>query len=239
MVDSLAWALDPSAAIAVLDLQGALRWALSWVQAQGTMGAIAFVLLYAVATVALLPGTVLTLGAGAIFDVPLGSLLVFVGATLGAIAAFLVGRYLARDWVTRKLADRENFRAIDAAVRQEGLKIVLLTRLSPAFPFILLNYAFGVTGVSLRDYALGSVGMIPGTVAYVYLGSLAGNLAQLGTADARSGNPVVTWAIRLLGFAATVAVTAYVTRLARRALAHTVKAANRDAEDIPPEDEAG
>ncbi|MGF1566533.1 MAG: VTT domain-containing protein [Nodosilinea sp.] len=110
---------------------------------------------------------------------------------------------------------------IDQAVAREGFKIVLLTRLSPVFPFNLLNYAFGITGVGLKDYALGSIGMIPGTVMYVYIGSLAGELARIGT-ESQAANPFAQWAIRIIGFVATVAVTVYVTRVAQQALAQKV-----------------
>lgn len=191
--------------------------ALGWIDSLGVVGGLAFIVIYIVATVAFLPGSILTLGAGVVFGVGLGSVYVFVGATLGAIAAFLVGRYLARDWVSRKIEGNTSFSAIDQAVAKEGFKIVLLTRLSPVFPFNLLNYAFGLTGVSLRNYALGSVGMIPGTIMYVYIGSLAGDLARLGT-ESPSANPAAQWAIRIIGFVATVAVTVYVTRVARQAL---------------------
>ncbi|MFN6497994.1 MAG: TVP38/TMEM64 family protein [Nostoc sp. DedQUE01] len=194
-----------------------LRDALQWIDSLGTVGAIAFIALYIIATVAFFPGSILTLGAGVIFGIIWGSLYVFIGATLGATAAFLVGRYLARDWVARKIADNKKFAAIDQAVGREGLKIVLLTRLSPIFPFNLLNYAFGITGVSLKDYFIGSVGMIPGTIMYVYIGSLAGNLATIGT-EAQPTNPTIQWTIRIVGFIATVAVTIYITRIARKAL---------------------
>ncbi|MGL5192769.1 MAG: TVP38/TMEM64 family protein, partial [Chroococcales cyanobacterium] len=136
---------------------------------------------------------------------------------LGAIAAFLVGRYLARGWISQKIEGNQKFAAIDQAVAREGLKIVLLTRLSPIFPFNLLNYSFGITGVSLKDYALGSIGMIPGTLMYVYIGSLAGDLARIGTEN-QPTNPTLQWSIRILGLIATVAVTLYVTRIARQAL---------------------
>ena len=200
-----------------------LQSALQWIQDLGPVGAIAFIVIYILATVAFLPGSVLTLGAGVIFGVFLGSLLVFVGATLGATAAFLVGRYLARGWVSKKIEGNEKFKAIDSAVGREGFKIVALTRLSPVFPFNLLNYAYGLTGVSLKDYFLGCIGMLPGTVMYVYLGSLAGNLATLGTGDAPE-NAAVQWAIRIIGFIATVAVTLYVTKVARKALDETTDA---------------
>jgi uncharacterized membrane protein YdjX (TVP38/TMEM64 family) len=159
--------------------QEILRNALQWIDSLGSVGAIAFITLYIIASIAFLPGSILTLGAGVVFGVILGSLYVFIGATLGATAAFLVGRYLARGWVSQKIEGNNKFRAIDEAVATEGFKIVFLTRLSPVFPFNLLNYAFGVTGVSLKDYFLGCIGMIPGTIMYVYIGSLAGSLARL------------------------------------------------------------
>ena len=204
-----------------------LRNVLQWIDSLGTVGSIAFILLYIIATVAFLPGSILTLGAGVVFGLVLGSCYVFIGATLGATAAFLVGRYLARGWVVKKIESNQKFRAIDQAVGREGLKIVLLTRLSPVFPFNLLNYAYGVTGVSLKDYVIGSVGMIPGTIMYVYIGSLAGNLATIGT-DVQPANPNLQWTIRLVGFIATVAVTLYVTKLARKALEEEVLESKND-----------
>ncbi|MBD2490198.1 TVP38/TMEM64 family protein [Aulosira sp. FACHB-615] len=229
MTVAIAILFHPESAIAqtavqsnTLNPQTLLRDALQWIDSQGTVGAIAFIGLYIIATVAFLPGSILTLGAGVVFGVVWGSLYVFIGATLGATAAFLVGRYLARNWVANKISNHQNFSAIDRAVSREGLKIVLLTRLSPIFPFNLLNYAFGVTGVSLKDYFIGSIGMIPGTIMYVYIGSLAGNLALIGT-EGQPSNSTVQWAIRVIGFIATVAVTVYVTRIARKALAEEVK----------------
>jgi uncharacterized membrane protein YdjX (TVP38/TMEM64 family) len=207
-----------------------LRNALQWIDSLGAIGALAFILLYIIATVAFLPGSILTLGAGVVFGVVMGSVYVFIGATIGATAAFLVGRYLARGWVAKKIAGNAKFKAIDASVGREGLKIVLLTRLSPVFPFNLLNYAYGVTGVSLKDYVLGSIGMIPGTIMYVYIGSLAGNIATIGT-DSQPGNPIIQWAIRIIGFIATVAVTLYVTKIARQALEAEVLESSQDDEN--------
>ena len=201
--------------------QGLLQNALEWVGGLGATGAIAFITIYIAATVAFFPGSILTLGAGVLFGLGLGSLYVFLGATLGATAAFLVGRYLARGWVSQKIEGNTKFHAIDEAVGREGFKIVLLTRLSPVFPFNLLNYAYGVTGVSLKDYVLASVGMIPGTIMYVYIGSLAGSIATLSTGTQASSSSL-QWAIRIIGLIATVAVTIYVTRIARKALAETV-----------------
>jgi uncharacterized membrane protein YdjX (TVP38/TMEM64 family) len=198
-----------------------LKTALEWIESLGAMGAGAFIGLYIIATVVFLPGSILTLGAGVVFGVVRGSLYVFVGATLGATAAFLVGRYLARGWVAQKIATNQQFQAIDTAVGKAGFKIVLLTRLSPIFPFNLLNYAYGVTGVTLKDYVLGSIGMIPGTIMYVYIGSLAGNIAAIGT-ESQPGDPRIQWAVRIIGLIATVAVTIYVTKVARKALNEAV-----------------
>ncbi|MBD0346465.1 MAG: TVP38/TMEM64 family protein [Coleofasciculus sp. Co-bin14] len=215
-----AWA-QKSTATGGFNPQNLLRNTLQWINNLGVVGAIVYIALYIVATVAFLPGSVITLGAGVIFGVVWGSIYVLIGASLGATAAFLIGRYLVRDWVLKKIAGNEKFQAIDEAVASEGFKIVLLTRLSPVFPFNLLNYAFGVTGVSLTDYVLGFIGMIPGTVMYVYFGSLAGNLARIGT-EGQPTNPTVEWTIRIIGFIATVALTVYITRLARKALEEKV-----------------
>ncbi len=194
-----------------------LKNTLQWIAGLGAIGPLAFIGIYIIATIVFLPGSILTLGAGVVFGVGLGTVYVFMGAMIGATAAFLVGRYLARSWVTQKIASNSKFRAIDQAVGQDGLRIVLLTRLSPVFPFNFLNYAFGLTGVSVKDYVLGSLGILPGTIMYVYLGSLAGNLALIGTA-AQPTNSNLQWALRIMGLLATIAVTVYVTRIAKQAL---------------------
>jgi uncharacterized membrane protein YdjX (TVP38/TMEM64 family) len=204
-----------------LDVQVHLRVALERIRELGPWGAVLFALLYTLAAVLLLPGVILTLGAGAVFGLIEGFVLVSCSATLAATAAFFVGRYLARGWVVKRIEAYPRFRAIDEAVASEGWKIVGLTRLSPAFPFNLLNYAFGVTRVSPWDYILASwIGMMPGTLMYVYIGSLAGDLAALGAGqEVRS---TAEWALSIVGLLATVAVTVYVTRLARTALRQRV-----------------
>ena len=195
------------------DVRALLRDSLAWVEQLGPWGPVLFVLIYIVAAVLFVPGSALTLGAGAVFGVGLGSVLVSLGATFGATAAFLVGRYFARAWVAKKIEGNAAFAAIDRAVAAEGWKIVGLTRLSPAFPFSLLNYAFGLTRVSLRDYVVASwIGMMPGTVMYVYIGSLA------RVAGDRTRTPG-EWALLGLGLVATIAVTIFITRIARTALA--------------------
>lgn len=215
----------------VSQIQGWLVDALAWVDSLGVIAPIAFIVLYVIVTVAFVPASIVTLGAGVVFGVVKGSLYVFIGAMLGATAAFLVGRYIARDWVSRKVASNDKFKAIDEAIAREGRKIIFLIRLSPAFPFNLLNYALGLTKVSLKDYVLGTTGIIPGTIMYVYLGSLAGNLATLGAGETPS-NPTITWAIRIIAFVATVAVTVYVTRIARKALKESVPSVSEDNGEV-------
>ena len=199
------------------DLQDALHQALTWIRDLGAVGPLVFAGIYVIAAVALVPGSILTLGAGVIFGVLKGTMIVAVSATLGATAAFLIGRYLARDWVASKIKKSEKFQAIDKGVAEEGWKIVGLTRLSPVFPFNLLNYAFGITRVSLRDYVLASFfGMLPATLMYVYIGSLAGDLATLGAADrSRTTGELALYGV---GLVATIVVTVYITRIARNAL---------------------
>ena len=218
----LAVALVTSVLIAAkyFNIQELIRSALAWIDNLGTWKPIAFIVIYNLATVLFVPGAIATIGGGVIFGVIWGSVYVFIAATLGATSAFLVGRYLCRGWVAKQIEGHAKFKAIDEAIAREGLKIVFLTRLSPIFPFNLLNYLFGITQVSLKDYFLGSIGMIPGTIMYVYLGSLAGDIAMISTATHPTNYQAVVaqWAIRVVGFVATVIVTIYVTQIAKKAL---------------------
>ena len=189
----------------------------AWVDQLGFWGPLVFMAGYAIATVAFVPGSLLTLSAGAIFGLGEGILWVFLAASAGATAAFLVSRYVARRAVENKLAGSSRFAAIDAAVGREGLKIVVLLRLSPMVPFNTLNYALGLTNVRLRDYMLGCLGMLPGTLLYVYYGKLAGDVAALaGGGQVERGWEY--WTVMVLGLIATVVVTTLVTRIALRAL---------------------
>jgi len=204
-----------------LDVQKLFEVTLVWISDLGPWGPVFFIVFYILATVLFLPGLIPTMAAGVLFGVIQGTLLVSISSISGATLAFLTGRYLAREWVAVKIRGNQKFEAIDVAVAKEGWKIVGLTRLSPVFPFNLLNYAFGLTQVSLRDYFLASwIGMLPGTVMYVYIGSLAGDLASLGSGE-RSRTPA-EWALYGVGLMATVVLTLYITRIAQRALNRTV-----------------
>src|SRR5260370_654770 len=155
-------------------LQSELDLVVQWIGGLGAWGPIIFICAYIIACVAFIPASILTLGAGAIFGVVHGSIYVSIGATLGASAAFLVGRYFARAWIAKRMGANPTFAAIDRALAAEGWKIVALTRLSPVFPFVLINYAFRVTRVSFRHYFFASwVGTMPALVMYRYISSLA------------------------------------------------------------------
>jgi uncharacterized membrane protein YdjX (TVP38/TMEM64 family) len=201
----------------ILPVREYLSAALGWMASHRESSWLAFVALYVLATVCMVPGLILTVAAGAIFGLLRGVVLVSAASVLGASAAFFIGRTVARGWTQRRIAAWPRFRALDGALAARGFWIVLLTRLSPLFPFNLLNYAYGVTAVRPRDYIAASwLGMLPGTVVYVYAGSAAVNLAQALAGGARLGRSGAL--LLVLGLAATVAVAVLVTRLARAQL---------------------
>jgi uncharacterized membrane protein YdjX (TVP38/TMEM64 family) len=190
---------------------------LEQVRALGVWGPVLLGIVYIAATVLMLPGAILSLGAGFLFGVVPGVITISIASTMGAGAAFLVGRFLARDWVAKKVAAMPKFAALDAAVAREGFKIVFLTRLSPVFPFNLLNYAYGLTGVPFSHFFLASwIGMFPGTILYVYLGSAAQSLAAAAAGDVpRSpAEQIFFW----VGLGLALVVVVFVTKVARKAL---------------------
>jgi uncharacterized membrane protein YdjX (TVP38/TMEM64 family) len=189
----------------------------AWVEGLGFWGPAAFVLIYASATLAFVPGTILTLAGGAIFGIAKGVVYVFIGAVLGSGGAFLVARHGARSWIEAQLSRYPRFATIDRAVSENGLKITFLLRLSPVFPFNFLNYALGLTQVSFRSYMIASLGMIPGTLLYVYYGRVIGDVAALAGGESPPADAGY-YAVMALGLVATIAVTAVVTRIARKAL---------------------
>ena len=207
-------ALALAVLVAKFDVRALLREALVWIEQLGAWGQVLFVVTFVVATGLPIPGSVLGLGAGALFGVVRGSLLASLASTFGATCAFLLGRFLARDWVVKRIQAHPSLTDLDEVVAAEGRKIVFLMRLSPLIPFPLLNYALALTRVSLRDYVLASwIGMLPGTVMDVYLGSLA----RVEVAD-RQRTPA-EWMLYGVGLLATIALAVIATRIARRALA--------------------
>ena len=188
---------------------------MAWLQFP--FGALLFIPLYALWVTLLLPGIWASMLAGALYGTWWGSVIVFAGASLGAELAFLLGRYWLRDWAQRRLAGFPKLLAIEKAVSREGFRLVLLTRLSPAFPFSLLNLAFGLSEVSLRDYSIGLIGILPGTVLFCGFGALAGDVARFGDVLSGQADPA-TWTLRIVGVLATVVVVWLVGLAAKRAL---------------------
>src|SRR6058998_809477 len=190
-----------------------------WVGQMGAVGIFIFIGVYAVATVLLAPGAILTIGAGFTFGLWKGFLAVSAGSTLGASLAFLVARFIARDKVEAIAKRNDKFRNIDSAIGKQGAKLIFLLRLSPVIPFNLSNYFYGLTGVKFWPYVLASwIGMMPGTFLYVYIGT-AGKAAV----SAAAGGEAVKhsweyWTFLSIGLVATIIVTVWVTKIARDAL---------------------
>ena len=191
-------------------LAGAIRW---W----GHLGPVAYGLFYAVAVVALVPASPMTVAAGALFGPVVGVVVVSLASTTGAALAFLVARYLARDTVARWVRRHPRSDAIDRAIGEGGWRVVALLRLSPLVPFNLQNYLYGLTAIRFWPCVLTSwVAMLPGTVVYVYLGH-AGRAGLEALAGRRARSPA-EWTLLAVGLAATILVSLYVTALARRAI---------------------
>jgi len=194
-----------------------LQLAVRWIDAHPGWAWIAFIALYIVVSVLLVPASLLTLAGGALFGLLEGLVVVSVASVCAAVVAFLIGRGFARDHAQRLVGQMPRFMALDKAIGERGFLVVLLTRLSPVFPFGLQNYAYSVTVVKLRDYTLASwIGMIPGTIMYVYFGSVARSLAAVFSGEVEAGSAGRIFFV--IGLIATVVVTVLVTRMATRIL---------------------
>jgi len=216
---------------------------LEWIEENAITGVFAFAGVYFVATVLFIPGSILTLGSGFVFGnafglgygVLLGAASVFFGASLGAIAAFLIGRFLLRDWVKVLTEKYSVFEAIDAALEDKGFRINALLRLSPIIPFNALNYIMGVTAVSLTAYASSLLFILPGTVLYVFLGASAGSLSE---SENQGDDPTITIIIIVVGIVfgvLAIGATSYyakkeLAKVTERKMKVTVNPANGDVE---------
>ncbi|MBL0312124.1 MAG: TVP38/TMEM64 family protein [Holophagaceae bacterium] len=197
-----------------LPLQAWLQGFSSWVGGAGALGVLAFIVIYALLAGVGFPALPLTLAAGVIYGPLKGTLVVSPASTLGALLAFLLGRGFFRDWVRSKASSDARLGALDAAVAKEGWRLVALLRLSPAFPFNVLNMTLGATGMALLPYLLASwIAMLPGTFLFVSLGAAAGQASGLG-----ANHPTNPWMLGI-GILATAIVTLRVTQIARKALA--------------------
>jgi uncharacterized membrane protein YdjX (TVP38/TMEM64 family) len=205
-------------------VQELLRSFQGWVVGLGPLGWALYALVYALCCVLFVPGSILTLGAGALYGLGTGVAIVFVGANLAAAVSFLLARTILRKRIERMTAGNPKFAALDKAIAREGAKIVFLVRLSPVFPFTYVNYAFGLTGVKTLPYLVATFfGMIPGTFAYVYLGAAAATAAS-GSVDATKK------AIQVAGAVVAVLVSIFVARVAAKA----IKGAGVEDTKAPP-----
>jgi len=197
-----------------------LRWMvdfIQWAKGMGPTGGVVYALFYIAGTALFFPGLPLTLGAGFLYGAVIGTLVVSPASVAGASLAFLIARYFARDWVTRRLKKYPQAAAIDRAIEKNGFKAVVLLRLQPVLPFNILNYALGLTSIRLRDYMLASwIGMFPATVLYVYLGSVMNDISDLlrGRPNSGMAGRFLLWG----GLAAIVILVWWLGRVAKKAL---------------------
>jgi len=211
-----------------LDADDQVRELLRWFELQGAWAAVLFIVVMVGVVVLLLPGVLFTTGAGFVFGVLEGSIYIVLGTTLGAVMAFLIARHGFGDRAKHFVLSRSRLHMVGKEMHSEGWKIVLLTRLVPFFPSKLANYFFGLTPVRLGHFTLGSLlGFIPFSVHNVYLGSIAADLATLGTGG-MSRSPF-QWLVYLVGFLATVIAVIYLNRIARRGLARYTESNTHDA----------
>ncbi len=200
-----------------------------WIEGLGTWGMVLFIVVYAVVSVAMIPASILTLAAGALFGLANGFVLVVIGGLFGAIVSFWLARTVAHKPVQKMLADRPVVQRIEKAVSREGRRIIFLFRLSPVIPFGLANFALGLTSVRFRDYLFGHMGTIPGSFLYTYYGAALGSLAAIASGQ-ESERGSEYWIFMALGLIATLAVSWHVTRIARRAMAE----AHLDPKELDP-----
>ena len=190
----------------------------AWVRDAGAKGVTVYFVVYVLAAVVLFPESILTMGAGFLWGPVWGTALVSPASVIGATLAFFTGRFLARGWVARKVAANPKFEAIDSSIGHRGFYIIFLLRLSPLFPFNLLNYALGLTRVRAREFVIASfIGMLPGTFLYTYLGSSVTTAAKLVSGKAAHGGGG-SQVLFFGGLVATAIVTALVAHSARKAL---------------------
>jgi uncharacterized membrane protein YdjX (TVP38/TMEM64 family) len=193
----------------------------NWVASLGTVGLIVYGLFYIAATVLFVPGSITTIGSGFLFGLWWGTLVVNISATIGAACAFLIARYIARDWVRAKAENNAKFNAIDQAIGKQGGKIIGLLRLSPALPFSLSNYLYGLTAVSFWPYVFATwIGTLPGTLMLVYFGAI-GKAGLTAATDGSATSSPAQQAFLIVGLIATIAVTIIITRVAQKALKET------------------
>ena len=204
-------------ALYALNRSGVFESALAGIESLGPWAAPVFVALHAFSVVLMVPSVAPNFAAGALFGVLVGLPLTLLGAGLGAVTAFMLGRTAARDTVERRFGEDARFKSLSRLVGERGWKIVALARLTPVFPFSIGNYAFGVTAIRAREYFFASVlGTIPSNAVYVYLGTVAGEVAGSGAATGE--RTPAEWVLLAAGLVATVVLVVFLRRIASEAL---------------------
>lgn len=184
----------------------------AWVNTMGIWAPIVYVCAYIAVVVLMLPAFLLIMAGGAVFGVAKGSALALTGAMLGGTAAFFIGRYFARDFVARRVAANPTLSVLDRVIGEDGLKLVFLLRLSPAIPFVLSNYALGVTQVRVRDFIVGTLGLLPIVMTYAAYGKAS------GAGPRPDGSSAVSPLMLTLGIVVTVLLALLLARIVQRAL---------------------
>jgi uncharacterized membrane protein YdjX (TVP38/TMEM64 family) len=198
-----------------MSLSEFLHHSMEWIAHSGWVGIGWFIFLYTLTCVFFLPGSILTIGAGAVYGFWFSTALVTVSSTVGAAVNFLTSRYLAKNWMQRKIGQNARCRALDKAVSLEGWRMILISRMSPVIPHSLVSYAAGLIQISFWRFTLASfVGFLPQSAAYTYVGAMVGK--ALRTSVGVTPHDPVIWTFYGLGLAATLIVTAITTRVARR-----------------------
>jgi len=189
-----------------------LRTFQTYVRGLGAIGYVVYIVVYAICIVAFVPASILTLGAGAIFGFVGGTIVVVIGATIGATLAFLLARTVMRKRIEAMTAKSAKFRALDRAIAKEGMKIVFLVRLAVVFPFTYINYAFGLTAIPLWRYVFATfIGIIPATAAFVFASSAA-------TSAATTSTSTVTKIVYIAGGVIAIIVSVLIGRIATKAI---------------------
>jgi len=179
------------------------------------LGVFVFVLIYIFWVSCLLPGSWLSMLSGFLYGTWLGSSVVFVGAFIGAHLTFYLGRTFLKEWAQKKVSNFPKIQIMEKAVKREGLKVILLTRLSPLFPFGLLNFTYGLSEIKVRDFTLGMIGILPGTILYCSLGSLALKISNFGDVlSGRSETSAFVWS--LISILSTISVVILILRSTRK-----------------------
>ncbi len=182
------------------------------------LGIVSFIIIYSIWVTLLLPGVWASMLAGSLYGTWIGTIVVFTGAFIGAQISFLLARTLMREWIEDRLSSSSKFKSVRKAVSRQGLKLIILTRLSPAFPFSLLNFVYGLSEVKLIDYSIGLIAILPGSIVFCGLGSIAGDMASFQDVLINSNNELTSQALRIVGIITTILSVLIVTRVAKKAI---------------------